>query len=477
MSYPKPSELWDMSPDDFNKWRRENDLKRLFDNFQETLPHFKEWLQTNNLTIDFILGTNNPGQFFYWNNETYCIKTTKEDYVSYFFVPVYNQRHDKRIQEMKLIDTETEKSERFKFKPYFAWVKGKHKLTKPIKTKWSGDLETFRYTTGTVPDVPEMCSWSIAGGGTVLKLGGVKIDGWFKFNERNLDFANLDFLEINGKGSLNREIQIFYSHCVNISINNVVANFTKFYQCSFGNLNVINSRFYWIEFFNCDIFKVYFENTSISNMSIDDCSANSFSFNRVEVENFIYTPPTKEYHCGVVMTYKTVADNYKRFRILYQSNGLRKEASEAYYKERLYEMKYNKGSLEFFKSFSYLWKRNIDYGLSSIKYNFKKLLKIISDLVSYSIWGFGERPLRILTSSFLVLTAYALIYFFSGLDKLSYNIINSYYLSIVTFTTLGFGDITPMSNDSYKLIVSSEALIGAFFVGLLVAGYSNKSKY
>lgn len=477
MSYPKPSELWDMSPDDFNKWRRENDLKRLFDCFQKTLPHFDEWLQANNLTIDFILGTDNPGQFFHWDKDTYCVKTTKEDYVTYFFVPVYNERHDKRIQKTKLLDTDKEKSERFKFKPYFAWVKEKHKIDKPIKTKWSGDLETFRYTTGTAPDVPEMCSWTIAGGGTVLKLGGVKIDGWFKFNNRNLDFTNLDFLEIDGKESWNREIQIFYSHCVNISTNNVVANFTKFYQCSFGNLKATNSRFYGIEFHRCDIFKAYFENSNISNMIIEDCSANSFSFNRVEVENIDYTPPTKEYHCGVVMTYETVSDNYKRFRILYQANGLRREASEAYYKERLYEMRYNWGSLDLLESFSYLWKRNIDYGLSSIKYNFQKLIKSISDSVSYLIWGFGERPLRIVSSSFLVLTTYALIYFFSNIDKLHHDIVNSYYLSIVTFTTLGFGDITPMSNNSYKLIVGSEALIGAFCMGLLVAGYANKSRY
>jgi hypothetical protein len=464
MSYPKPSELWDMNPDDFNKWRRENDLKKLFENFQKSLHQFDDWLQVNNLTIDFILETNNPGQFFYYDKETYCIKTNKENCLSYFFVPVYNERDERRIQKTKLIDTDKEKTEKFKFKPYFTWIKEQRKVDKSIKTK-RNELETFRYTTGTAPDVPEICSWSIAAGGTVLKLGGVKIDGWFKLNDRNLDFTNLDFLEIDGKESWNSEIQIFFSHCVNISTNNVVANFTKFYQCTFGNFKVTNSRFYWVEFYSCDIFKAYFENSNISNMIIEDCSANSFSFNRVEVENIDYTPPTKEHHCEVVMTNKTVADNYKRFRILYQANGLRREASEAYYNERLYEMKYNWGNIDLLKSFS------------SIKYNFQKLIKSISDSISYFIWGFGERPLRIVSSSLLVLSTYALIYYFSGIAKLNHDIINSFYLSVVTFTTLGFGDITPMSNNSYKLIVGSEALIGAFCMGLLVAGYANKSRY
>ena len=76
------------------------------------------------------------------------------------------------------------------------------------------------------------------------------------------------------------------------------------------------------------------------NFIVEDCSANRFSFNRVEVDNFIYLPPQKEWHTGIVGTYETVAENYKRFRVLFQNNGHRKEAGEAYYKERLYEMKY-----------------------------------------------------------------------------------------------------------------------------------------
>lgn len=369
------------------------------------------------------------------------------------------------MQSNESIGNEKENSESFRFLPYFSWVKEKYNLDKPIKTKYSGDLETFRYVLGTAPDVPEICNWTIAPGFTVLKLGGVKINNWLELNNRNLDFANLDFLEIDGKLSWDREIQIFYSHCVNISANNVNANFTKFYHCSFGNLKVTNSRFYWIEFYRCDIFKAYFENSSISNMVIEDCSANSFSFNRVEVENIEYIPPKKEYHSKVVLTYKTVADNYKRFRMLYQANGLRRESSDAYYNERLYEMKHN------------LWKRNFGNKLSSTIYNIQKIIKNLPDLFSYLIWGFGERPTRILISSVAVITIYTLIYFFSNIIDLKYDLLDSIYLSIVTFTTLGFGDITPKDYNAYKIIVGSEALLGAFFMGLLVAGYSNKSKY
>jgi hypothetical protein len=477
MSYPKPSELWAMSPLEFNKWRRENDLKKLFNCFQKALPHFDDWLVKNNLTIEFILETDNPGHFFHWKTDVYCVKNIKDGITGFYFVPVEDEKHEKQIQKNKEIIYDDVKLEYFKFTPYFIWVKNVHKLDKPIKTPYSGDIDTFRYIVGTAPDVPEMCSWTIAPGFTVLKLGGTKIDGWGNFVNRNLDFTNLDFLEIDGKHSWSREIQIFYCHCAEIIIKNAVANFTKFYNCSFQNLKSENSRLYWFEFHYCDIFKAYFENTSIANLVIENSSSNNFSFNRVEVENIIYTPPVTEYHSGIGHTYETIADNYKRFRILYQSNGLRQEASDAYYNERLYEFKFNWESSQFLKSFPYLWKKGIDYGIQAIQINFRKLMKNISDIISYSIWGFGEKPLRTIICSLVIILIYTSIYFMSTIDTIGGNLTNSFYLSTIMFSTLGFGDFIPFQTGSYKILLASEALIGVFTFGLFIAGYANKSKY
>ncbi len=477
MSYPKPNELWDMGPIEFNKWRRENDLKHLFNCFQKALPHFDEWLSKNNLTIDFILETDNPGHFFHWQTEVYCVKNIKDGFTSYYFVPVEDEKHEKQIQKNKEVVYDDVKMEYFKFTPYFIWVKNVHKIEKPVKTPYSGDINTFRYIVGTAPDVPEMCSWTMSPGITVLKLGGTKIDGWANLVNRNLDFTNLDFLEVDGKQSWSREIQIFYCHCANISIKNAEANFTKFYNCSFQNLKSENSRLYWFEFHHCDIFKAYFENTSIANLIIENSSSNNFSFNRVEVENIIYKPPVQEYHSGIAHTYETIADNYKRFRILYQLNGLRQEASDAYYNERLFELKFNWKTSEFLKSFKYLWKRGFDYGIEAIKFNFRKVMKNISDIISYSIWGFGEKPLRTIMCSLVIIFTYTLVYFMSSIDTLGGNLTNSFYLSTIMFSTLGFGDFVPFETGNYKLLLASEALIGVFTFGLFIAGYANKSKY
>jgi hypothetical protein len=35
-----PQDLWSLKPEDFNKWRQENDLPFLLDFFKNELPHF-----------------------------------------------------------------------------------------------------------------------------------------------------------------------------------------------------------------------------------------------------------------------------------------------------------------------------------------------------------------------------------------------------------------------------------------------------
>jgi len=75
------------------------------------------------------------------------------------------------------------------------------------------------------------------------------------------------------------------------------------------------------------------------------------------------------------------------------------------------------------------------------------------------------------------MTGYTGLYYISGIETVEGNLTNSFYLSSIMFTTLGFGDFVPFQNGAYKLLLASEALFGAFTFGLFIAGYANKSKY
>lgn len=471
----KPAELWKLNPDEFNKWRRENDLKKLFQGFREALPHFDEWLAAYNFTIDFILGTDQPGSFFYWDKETILFKSEEKDLPYYFFVQIEDKAHDKKIKEASKADGD--KVQQFRFKPYFLWASEKLQSTEIIETKYSGKLDTFRYISHSAPDVPEICTAIIAPGISVLKLGGTKIEGWGQTTFRNLDFANLDFLEIEGKHRWDREHNIFYSSCRHLRFVDSKVNFTKFHACEFEALVILNSRVYWTEFYKCDLFGADIENSQLLNFKIQDCSLSSFTFNRVEVDNLLYSPPKKERHVGIVGTYQTAAENYKRFRVLFQNNGHRTEASEAFYNERLYELKYNFGRIDLKKTFQLLRKGDFYFGIPHLKDNLVRVGTLVSDYLSYIVWGFGERPSRTIICSLLLVLMYTGLYYFSGISTVGGNVVNSFYLSTIMFTTLGFGDFNPFQDGSYKILLASEALLGAFTFGLFIAGYANKSKY
>ncbi len=56
--------LWSLSPEDFNAWRMENDLPRLFAFFQKKLPLFNDWLEEFGIDEEQFLSAPNTGMWF-----------------------------------------------------------------------------------------------------------------------------------------------------------------------------------------------------------------------------------------------------------------------------------------------------------------------------------------------------------------------------------------------------------------------------
>lgn len=101
--------------------------------------------------------------------------------------------------------------------------------------------------------------------------------------------------------------------------------------------------------------------------------------------------------------------------------------------------------------------------------------------------GYGERPLNVILFSLLLILVCALGYFFLGVNangevigfsaELSYStnlqyFFNSIYYSVVTFTTLGYGDITPVGGS--RIIAALEAFIGSFTLAFFVVVFVKK---
>ncbi|MDG2392089.1 MAG: potassium channel family protein, partial [Thalassotalea sp.] len=101
--------------------------------------------------------------------------------------------------------------------------------------------------------------------------------------------------------------------------------------------------------------------------------------------------------------------------------------------------------------------------------------------------GYGEEPLRVVNFSIILILICSLLYLFTGIqfegNVYSYSSSQSFgdnlmlflhciYYSVVTFTTLGYGDITPVGIS--RAIAATEAFTGSFTIALFVVVFVKK---
>ena len=223
-----------------------------------------------------------------------------------------------------------------------------------------------------------------------------------------------------------------------------------------------------IFFENCELTKTKFNKKYIANKAFEKVHFNGQAFvitsakNLPRLEGIIFSPCTKL----VIRFVKYSKDNSLYGKINYriartQANiiGDSERIGYYYYNERNYASKMMKSS---------------DYPRYSSYLNDK-----FFDLLSKYTIGYGERPWRLLRITLIIISLFAFLYMFCGvknangdfiginLNKIEgYSIkegINNYidlwYFSTVTFTTLGYGDLT-VSTVFGKFLVCLEAFSG-----------------
>ncbi len=100
-------------------------------------------------------------------------------------------------------------------------------------------------------------------------------------------------------------------------------------------------------------------------------------------------------------------------------------------------------------------------------------LRWIFNISIEKLCGYGEHYWRVAIWMGLLILFYGLIYLWLGPTYFSGRGINDlfdyFYFSIVTFTTLGFGDVQPGSNTAIlRSLAASEAIIGAGLMALFI---------
>lgn len=154
--------------------------------------------------------------------------------------------------------------------------------------------------------------------------------------------------------------------------------------------------------------------------------------------------------------YSKAKEVYRNLKNYFRQEGMYNISGEYYYREKLMETKCS-------------WRD-------------KKLINWISNIILYLLAGYGERPLRVLIWWAGIIFGYAVIYYFyNGIyirianNIASYNpkFLEALYFSIVTFTTLGFGDLAPKPG-FFQLFASFEALLGAIFMAMFIFVFARK---
>ncbi|AFL95930.1 hypothetical protein CL1_1733 [Thermococcus cleftensis] len=99
-------------------------------------------------------------------------------------------------------------------------------------------------------------------------------------------------------------------------------------------------------------------------------------------------------------------------------------------------------------------------------------LRWLANRFLWYISSYGESPWRVFLTTVGVILAYAALYSHLGAVEGAGSFAENLYFSVVTFTTVGYGDYVP--KPGYHLLAVSEAFLGAFMMAFFVVVLSRR---
>lgn len=210
----------------------------------------------------------------------------------------------------------------------------------------------------------------------------------------------------------------------------------EFEGCNLTNCQILSNKFDAIKIFNSELHSMEFTNNNVVNSEFVECVLNNKS-------TFVFIDDKENLKSNMHMVYQI----YRFLKI----QGYNSEAVEYYLKYRSYQRRISKGM-------SKIWLYSL-----------------------HKLFGDGEELRKILSGALLTICIFALLYNITGIQvnvnsegiKGVPRLIQCLYLSVVTFTTLGYGDISPATPIS-MILCMIEVLIGVIYIAVLTAVFYKK---
>ena len=258
------------------------------------------------------------------------------------------------------------------------------------------------------------------------------------FNGAILTHVGLDYADLTDAKLINANLQ--YSHLFGAYLDG--ANLTN---ADFSNADLGGVRFSdRTNFTDIRLFQSNLKNSNLKNYN--------FKFLKDNKNGNIYEERNKKYGYA--------EDIYSHIKSYFIAEGHPKEAEDYFFKEKLVE------------------NRKLMKNISEGKDIFMSIINWIWNILKLFSSVYGRRPMYFIGWWFITIGIFELKYLYSqGLKYSNGNpvteIIDYFYFSTVTFTTLGFGDIHPVK-DWIKIFVVSESLIGAAMMAIFIVLLSRK---
>lgn len=241
----------------------------------------------------------------------------------------------------------------------------------------------------------------------------------------------------------------------------------KLLDADLYHANFRSAHCFMLDFSGSSLMKADFSNANMHCANLENCNLLGTKFDGAKLENINW---------GEKVIQERMADKCES---LDERLDLYEQAEEIY--RNLRKIFENEG---LFETAGFFFEREmISRRMQMPRWSVRRVLSKLVDIVC----GYGERPLRIIIFSNMVILLFSCLYFLAGLsfsgEQLGFDaqlpllentmaFLNSIYFSVVTFTTLGYGDIAPQGLS--RLFTAIEALMGSFTMALFVVVFVKK---